>query len=64
MSIYGSNLGNLALPNSKKHGHERSAVGAWWCPVCELLVRQADNPIECVECGGDMTIAPGRKIRA
>lgn len=60
MTIYGANLGNLALPGSKSHGTERGSIGKWWCPTCELLVTSDVDPISCDDCDGDMTIAPQR----
>lgn len=33
---------------------------AFWCPNCRILVRQKIDPIECVQCGGDMALPPKR----
>lgn len=62
--VYGSNLNQTVRTSNRKKSafvpRDPAKVASWWCPVCQLLVQQKSDPIDCAGCGGDMTIAPAR----
>lgn len=53
------------MSNPTPHGFRFTArnsddrpVDKWWCCECQQLIQSPVNPVLCVDCGGDMTIAP------